>query len=452
MSRRKLSDGAMPASVKKLRCAVYTRKSTDEGLEKEYSTLDAQRDACEAYVASQRAEGWVPVRDRYDDGGFSGATLERLALRRLLADVEAGRVDVVVVYKIDRLSRSLTDFARLVEAFEAHGVTFVSVTQAFSTTTSMGRLTLNVLLSFAQFEREVIGERIRDKFAASRARGMWMGGRVPLGYDVRDRRLVVNEVEAARVRRVFELFAGTGSGVETVRRLRAEGLTSKSGRPLDKGDVHKLLRNRTYLGDSVHKGQAYPGEHQAIIPRELWDRAHAVLRESPRARANRSRAQAPALLKGLLFGADGRAMSPTHTRRRGRLYRYYVAQRVLKGDAAAGDESGIVRRVSAAAIEAAVLGQLRALLRQPEVVVGTWLAARAGAPGLSEGEVREALERLEPLWEELFPAEQARIVRLLVERVEVGPAGADIRLRVEGLASLVRDLGRTCPAALPEVA
>ncbi len=446
MSRAKLTDGAMPAWVKKLRCAVYTRKSTDEGLDKEFNTLDAQREACEAYVASQRAEGWTLVRDRYDDGGFSGGTLERPALQRLLRDIQADLVDVIVVYKIDRLSRSLMDFAKLVEVMDAHGVTFVSVTQSFNTTTSMGRLTLNILLSFAQFEREVIGERIRDKFAASRARGMWMGGKVPLGYDVVARKLVVNEAEAPRVRRVFELFAETGSGVETVKRLQAESATSKSGRPLDKGDVYKLLNNRTYVGEAAHKGQVYPGEHQGIVPRDLWHRAHAVLQVSPRVRANQNRPQTPALLKGLIFGVDGRALSPTHARKKGRLYRYYVAQRVLKGDAAAGDDRGMVRRVSAAGIEAAVVEQVRALLRQPEVVVGTWLAARAEAPDLTEAETRDALEQLEPLWDELFPAEQARIVRLLVERVEVGPAGADIRLRVAGLASLVRDLGAGAPA------
>jgi len=209
---RKSAAGAMPASVRKLRCAIYTRKSTDEGLEKAFNTLDAQRDACEAYASSQRAEGWTLLPDQYDDGGFSGATLERPAVQLLLRDIEAGRVDVVVVYKIDRLSRALMDFARLVELFDAHAVTFVSVTQSFNTTTSMGRLTLNILLSFAQFEREVIGERIRDKFAASRARGMWMGGRVPLGYDVKNRRLVVNPAEVATVRRIFEGFVATGSG------------------------------------------------------------------------------------------------------------------------------------------------------------------------------------------------------------------------------------------------
>jgi DNA invertase Pin-like site-specific DNA recombinase len=429
----------MPASTKKLRCAVYTRKSTDEGLDKEFNTLDAQREACEAYVASQRAEGWVLVRDRYDDGGFSGGSLDRPALRRLLADIEAGLIDVIVVYKIDRLSRSLMDFAKLVETFEAHRVTFVSVTQSFNTTTSMGRLTLNILLSFAQFEREVIGERIRDKVAASKARGMWMGGKVPLGYRVENRRLVVNEPEAARVRRVFELFAETGSGVETVRRCRAEGIATRSGRPLDKGDVYKLLNLRTYVGEVAHKGNIYRGEHQAIIPRTLWDRVHALLQVSPRQRSAQNRQHAPALLKGLIFGTDGRALSPTHSRKNGRLYRYYVAQRVLKGDAA-GDSS-IVRRVSAAEIEGAVIAQLRALLRQPEVVVGTWVAAQAEAPELTEAEVRASLARLEPLWDELFPAEQQRIVRSLVERVTVGPDGADIRLRVAGLASLVRDLG-----------
>jgi DNA invertase Pin-like site-specific DNA recombinase len=439
MSRRKLpADAAMLATVRKLRCAVYTRKSTDEGLDKEFNTLDAQREACEAYVASQRAEGWVLVRDRYDDGGFSGGTLERPALKRLLADIEQGTVDVIVVYKIDRLSRSLMDFAKLVETFEAHRVTFVSVTQSFNTTTSMGRLTLNILLSFAQFEREVIGERIRDKVAASKARGMWMGGKVPLGYDVARRKLVVNEAEAARVRRVFELFAETGSGVETVRRLQAEGITSKSGKLLDKGDVYKILNLRTYAGEVEHKGNIYRGEHEAIVPRDLWERAHAILQVSPRARAAQNRQHAPALLKGLIFGVDGRALSPTHCVRRGRLYRYYVAQRVLKGDA--DGDGNLVRRVSAAQIEAAVVGQVSALLRQPEVVAGTWLAARAEAPELSERDAHEALSRLDPLWHELFPAEQARIVRALVDRVVVGPAGADIRLRVEGLAGLVRDL------------
>ena len=440
MSRRTRSEArALASHLQKRRCAVYTRVSSEEGLQQAFNSLDAQRDACEAYVASQRAEGWVLLEDHYDDGGYSGGTLERPALRRLLADIEAERIDVVVVYKIDRLSRSLMDFAKLVEVFDRHDVTFVSVTQSFNTTTSMGRLTLNILLSFAQFEREVIGERIRDKFAASRARGMWMGGSVPLGYDVRDRKLVVNEVEAATVRRIFRGFAEIGSGTKLTKVLRSEGVTTKRGKPINKADIYKLLNNRTYVGEVVHKGNVYPGEHQAIVSREMWDRVHQILQESPRARANKNRAQSPALLRGLIFGADGRAMSPTHTRRRGKLYRYYVSQSVLKGDGA----DNVIRRVSAAEIETAVIAQVRALLRQPEIVVGTWMAARAELPELTEDETREALERLDPLWDELFPAEQARIIRLLVERVEIGPAGADIRLRIAGLTSLVRDLGAT---------
>ena len=232
----------------------------------EFNSLDAQRDSCEAYVASQRAEGWLLVRDRYDDGGYSGGTLERPALRRLLADIEAGRVDCVVTYKLDRLSRSLTDFVKLMETLDAHGVTFVSVTQAFNTTTSMGRLTLNILLSFAQFEREVIGERIRDKFAASRARGIWMGGKVPLGYDVQNRKLVINQVEAATVRMIFERFADLRSGTTLVRELQQEGVTTKTRKPIDKGYLYKLIHNRTYLGDAPHKGTVHRGEHEAIVP------------------------------------------------------------------------------------------------------------------------------------------------------------------------------------------
>src|SRR6188474_2730377 len=220
--------------TRKLRCAVYTRKSTEEGLEQEFNSLHAQREACEAYVASQRSEGWALVREPYDDGGFSGGTLERPALKRLLADIEEGLVDIVVVYKIDRLSRSLMDFSKLVEVFDRAGVTFVSVTQSFNTTTSMGRLTLNILLSFAQFEREVIGERIRDKIAASRKKGMWMGGFVPLGYDVKDRKLVVNEAEAKKVRMIFDRFAKIGSATTLVRALRAEGVTGKQGKLVDK--------------------------------------------------------------------------------------------------------------------------------------------------------------------------------------------------------------------------
>jgi hypothetical protein len=291
--------------------------------------------------------------------------------------------------------------------------------------------------SFAQFEREVIGERIRDKIAASRKRGMWMGGFVPLGYEVRDRKLVINDAEAATVRMIFERFVEVGSATALARALAAEGVRTRRGRLVDKGFLYKLIRNRVYIGDAVHKGTAYPGEHEPIITRALWDKVHGILRESPRVRAGRTRAATPALLKGLIFGPTGCAMTPTHTRRGDKLYRYYVSQSVLKR----GADACPVGRVPAAEIEGAVVDQLRDLLGTPEVIVGTWRSARREIDGLSEAEVREALEGLDPLWDELFPAEQARVVQLLVERVDVGQGGVDIRLRVDGLARLVHELG-----------
>lgn len=433
----------MPATIRKRRCAVYTRKSTEEGLEKEFNSLDAQRAACEAYILSQQHEGWVLVPDNYDDGGVSGGTLDRPALQRLLGDIEAGRVDCIVVYKIDRLSRSLMDFAKLVEVFDAHDVTFVSVTQSFSTVTSMGRLTLNILLSFAQFEREVNGERVRDKIAASRARGMWTGGTVPIGYRVENRKLVIDPTGAAVVRRVFELFAEIGSTTRMVPILRREGVRTGAGRLIDKGAIYKLLANRAYVGETHHKGQYFPGEHEPIISRELWDRVRAKVQEDPRLRASQTRAPSAALLRGLLFGADGRAMSPTHSRKKGKIYRYYTSQAILQGEA----NDARYRRLPAGEIEAVVMGQVRAVLRQPEIVVGTWRAALAEAPDLTEAEVRDALGRLDPLWDELFPAEQERIVRLLVERVVVGEAGAEITLKLDGNAGLARDLMSRTPEA-----
>jgi site-specific DNA recombinase len=400
------------------------------------TSLDAQREACEAYVASQKAEGWLLVPDRYDDGGFSGATLERPALRRLLVDIEARRIDTVVVYKIDRLSRALMDFAKLVEVFDRNEVTFVSVTQSFNTTTSMGRLTLNILLSFAQFEREVIGERIRDKFAASRKKGIWMGGWAPLGYDIKDRKLIVNMAEAASVRTIFQQFSRIGSMTKLLPVLAKDGISAKSGKPIDKGYLYRVINNRVYIGEAVHKGTAYAGEHVPIIDRKLWDKVHDILVESPRKRAMHSRAQTPALLKGLLFAPDGSAMTPTHTRRKGKLYRYYVSTRVLKQAA----DACTIRRIPAGEIEAAVVHQVRELLRAPEIIIQTWRTARRTMEGLAEADVREALHRFDTLWDQLFPAEQARIVGLLVERVDVGTDAVDIRLRTEGLTSLINDL------------
>jgi site-specific DNA recombinase len=421
--------------VRKLRCAVYTRKSSEEGLEQEFNSLHAQREACESYIASQRSEGWVLVRDQYDDGGISGGTLERPGLKRLLADIEEGLVNVVVVYKIDRLSRSLMDFSKLVEVFDRNGVTFVSVTQSFNTTTSMGRLTLNILLSFAQFEREVTAERIRDKVRASRMKGMWMGGCPPLGYEVKNRKLVENPADAAHVRWVFARFIEIGSGTELARELAERGVTTSRGHRIDKKFIYRMLNNRVYIGEAVHKGTSYLGEHAAIIDRDVWDKVHAILTESPRKRAALTRADTPALLRGLLYGPDGAAFSPTHTRKGGRLYRYYVSQTVLKH----GAGSCPVSRVPAGEIEAAVIDQLRNVFRQPEIVAGTWKATGAQG-GITEAQARVALMELDPLWDELFPAEQARIVGLLVERIDIGLDGMSVRLRVDGLSSLAREL------------
>ena len=429
--------------VRKLRCAVYTRKSSEEGLEQEFNSLHAQREACESYITSQRSEGWVLVRDHYDDGGISGGTLERPGLKRLLADIEDGLVDVVVVYKIDRLSRSLMDFSKLVEVFDRNGVTFVSVTQSFNTTTSMGRLTLNILLSFAQFEREVTAERIRDKVRASRMKGMWMGGCPPLGYEVKARKLVENAVDAAHVRWVFARFIEIGSGTLLARELAERGVTTSRGHRIDKKFIYRMLNNRVYIGEAVHKGTSYPGEHAAIIDRDAWDKVHGILTESPRKRAARTRADTPALLRGLLYGPDGAAFSPTHTRKGGRLYRYYVSQTVLKH----GAGSCPVGRVPAGEIEAAVIDQMRIVFRQPEIVVGTWKAARDKDAGINEAETYAALTRLDPLWNEMFPAEQARIVALLVERVDIGTDGLNVRLRTDGLAALAREMRAEVGAA-----
>jgi site-specific DNA recombinase len=434
--RESPSGDGLRSVARKLRCAVYTRKSTEEGLDMEFNSLDAQREACEAYIVSQRAEGWFPVQDRYDDGGVSGGTLECPALKRLLADVEAGKIDVVLVYKIDRLSRSMLDFLKLVETFERYGVTFVSITQAFNTTSSMGRLTLNMLLSFAQFEREVIGERIRDKVAASRKKGMWMGGWTPLGYEVRDRKLLIHKEDAERVRTIFKRFVRLKSATLLARELVVAGATNRYGQLLDKGVLYRILNNRVYIGDAVHKGISYPGEHQAIIDRKLWDQVHAILKQNPRRRAASARAQTPALLKGLLFGPDGAAMSPTHTRKAGRLYRYYISQSVMKQ----GANACPVRQIPAAEIERIVIEQIRSLLQTPEVIVQTWRAARKADKDVTESDVRRALLEFEPIWKELFPAEQARIVELLVERVDLQPHGIDLRLRIEGLTSLCSEL------------
>ena len=423
---------------RRLRCAIYTRKSTEEGLDMEFNTLDAQREACEAYIASQKSEGWVATRDRYDDGGFSGGNLERPGLKQLLADINDGLVDVVVVYKIDRLSRSLMDFSKLVEVFDRNGVTFVSVTQSFNTTTSMGRLTLNILLSFAQFEREVIGERIRDKVAASRKRGIWMGGYVPLGYDVQDRKLLVNDEEAASVRLIFQRFVELGSATVLARELRGDGFRNKQGTLIDKGYLYRLLNNRVYRGEAVHKGKAYPGEHDAIIDEALWDQVHAILKESPRKRANNSRSRTPALLKGLIFSDTGAAMTPTSTKKGAKLYRYYVSMDIIRNRETGEDTAPM--RLAAGMVEDAVVTEVRRILQTPEMVSQVIGNLKCDDGRASEADAIAALHGFSALWAQLFPAEQARIIQLLVQRVTVTAAGLEVDIRREGIAGVIREM------------
>ena len=324
------------AGARKIRCAIYTRKSTEEGLEQNFNSLDAQREACAAYIVSQRHEGWELVPDYYDDGGYSGGTLERPALKQLLAHIASGKVDVIVVYKVDRLTRSLADFAKIVDVLDDAKASFVSVTQSFNTTTSMGRLTLNVLLSFAQFEREVTGERIRDKIAASKAKGMWMGGPVPLGYDLQDRALVMNEAEAATIRHIFSRYLELGSGRALQAELEADGVRSKKrlwretrgtgGKPISRGALYAILQNRLYVGEVTHKSTSYPGQHMAIIERPLFDRVQAQLELARTERNHQTNANEPSPLAGLLKDAIGRPMSPTHAAKGQRRYRYYTSQ------------------------------------------------------------------------------------------------------------------------------
>ena len=374
-----------PALTPKKRCAIYTRKSTDEGLDQEYNSLEAQRDSALAFITSQRHEGWIATDDAYDDGGFSGGNINRPALKRLLTDIEDGRIDVIVVYKIDRLSRSLSDFAQMVDLFDARGVTFMSVTQQFNTTTSMGRLRLNILLSFAPFEREITGERIRDKISASKAKGMWMGGTPPLGYDVRDRKLVVNEPEAALVRDIYARYAETGSAAQLVRELQIEGHTTKvwvaqngrrhDGKVIDQQCLFALLRNRLYLGEITHKGQSFPGQHEPIVSTELWANVRVFIdgrKQGPRTRYKKE----PALLTGLLYAPDGQRMLPTYTQKNGKRYRYYVPYLEKRQSAGATYDSTRpnIGPLPALEIETAVLAQVHKALQEPEMIIGVWQA------------------------------------------------------------------------------
>jgi site-specific DNA recombinase len=425
-----------------VRCAIYTRKSSEEGLEQEFNSLRAQREACEAFIDSQRNEGWVCLRAAYDDGGFSGATMDRPALQRLLADITAGRVDTVVVYKIDRLTRSLADFAKIVEILDTRGASFVSVTQQFNTTTSMGRLTLNVLLSFAQFEREVIGERIRDKIAASKKRGMWMGGVPPLGYGVQDHKLNMIDSEAETVRLIFRRYAELGSVRLLQAELEARGIKSKSwtsasgrlvgGKPFSRGALYLMLQNRTYLGEIVHKGQFHPGEHTPIVDRPLWDAVQAQLASNAAERNSGARSHQPSLLAGILFDGDGNRMTPSHAVKMGTRYRYYVSGSLITKDRT---ETSAGLRIPAAEIEQLVSSRVHRWLLDPGSIYKS-TAAWLPVPSMQQRLVALAAD-IGKHWPELPVARKRAVLAALIERIEVKADQIDIHLRPLRLDALL---------------
>lgn len=431
-----------------LRCAIYTRKSTEEGLDMDYNTLDAQREAGEKYIEAMRGEGWRIIPDLYDDGGYSGGNMDRPALKRLIEDIKDGRIDIVVVYKVDRLSRSLADFAKLVEVFDAHDTSFVSVTQHFNTKDSMGRLTLNILLSFAQFEREVTGERIRDKFAASKKKGMWMGGPPPLGYDVADRKLVTNPTEAKLVCHIFERFIALGSVALLAAELNKDGYTTKSyvsrakkqvgGRSFTINPLISMLKNRLYVGDVHHKGQYYPGQHTALISHDVFAQAQAIFNENKHEKRKRTwTIKSKALLKGIIYcGSCGGAMSPTHTRKKNKHYHYYVANSYRKQMC----DDCPVNRIPAGEIEAIIVSQMKAIFTSPQMLVEIWRKIRAGNESYSEADLHDSLRHLGSMWDALFPAEQKRITHLLIDRVVVRANGIDVEYRANGLDNIVMQL------------
>lgn len=508
-----------PAAQGTVRVAIYTRKSTEEGLDKEFNTLDAQRSAVEAYVLSQRGEGWAALPERYDDGGYTGANIDRPAFKRLLADIEAGRIDIVAVYKIDRLSRSMLDFVRLMELFRKHGVTFVSVTQQFSTTNAVGRMTLNLLVTFAEFEREQVSERTRDKMRAARRRGMWTGGNPALGYDVVDRKLVINEVEAKQVREIFALYIQHGSYTTAAHELNQRGWRTKTwktregrihhGREFTKNSLSNLLHNPLYIGRTPLGNESFPGQHEAIIDPELWDAVQAQSNRHAKRGGCEARNRHGLLLRGLLeCGACGSSMTGTFTQRGSRLWAYYQCSRIAKRGAAAcpgsrvsigeiepfvvgkireiGVDPGLVRDAIAAAKaeQEARLPELEALVRRLEIekrqlaterenlvaaVAGggsgtAILVQRLGEvdeaigaveervaearrelvagrlQAFDEDDLRAALESFDPVWDELFPRERARILALLIERVVYTRSTGDVRItfRPSGVASLGR--------------
>jgi len=413
----------------RIRCAIYTRKSTEEGLEQAFNSLDAQREACEAYVKSQQHEGWQAIATHYDDGGFSGGNMERPALKQLMSEIQAGKVNVVVVYMVDRLTRSLADFAKIIEQFDKYSVSFVSVTQQFNTTTSMGRLTLNVLLSFAQFEREVTGERIRDKIAASKKKGMWMGGTVLLGYEVHDRKLVINESEAATVRAIFNEFQSLGSVQKLAEWLRENNIKSRRDCYFLSGALYTMLRNPHYLGLIRHKKATYPGKHQAIIDRKTWDTVQALLDDNMQGNRPEVRATKETLFTGIIFDAAGTLYTPTHTNKNGRRYRYYTSQTVIHKA-----QPHAVPRIPAHDIEQAVIDRILVLLRsQRELLVflrENQISDNTTPQNGSYTLILDSATEYISTWNTRPALQRQQFLKLVIDRVVIHPKQIEVRLRL----------------------
>ncbi len=436
----------MAEQRKTVRCAIYTRKSTEDGLEQEYNSLDAQYDACAAYALSQRHEGWTVLSERYDDGGFSGGNMVRPGLNKLLADVEAGKVDIILLYKIDRLTRSLSDFARIVDVLDKAGASFVSITQSFNTTTSMGRLTLNMLLSFAQFEREVTGERIRDKIAASKRKGIWMGGPVPLGYDVVDRKLVPNAAEAETVKHIMRRYVALGSVKALVAELARDGYRTKvqirtstgnkGGCPFRRGTLYHLLSNRVYVGEIVHKGVGYPGEHEPIVPKELWDQVQQALAARSQGGTSKHSTKHPSLLVQLVRDGEGRLMTPSHTSKGNRRFRYYVT----RPDEVEGTRAW---RVNAHDLERIVCAELAALLSDAQTICSLVGPADAQQTEKAILQARHLAERIDAGQ----PQAKQEVLQKLLSGVKLNEGRIDIAINMDKLAEALEVDQNAIPAS-----
>jgi DNA invertase Pin-like site-specific DNA recombinase len=432
--------------IKHKRCAVYCRVSSDERLDQSFNSIDAQREAGIAYVASQKAEGWELVPDFYEDPGFSGGNMERPGLKRLLKDIQAGKIDIVVVYKIDRLSRSLADFAKMVEVFDNHMVSFSSVTQQINSATSMGRLMLNVLLSFAQFEREVTGERIRDKIAASKRKGMWMGGSVPLGYRVENRALQIEPQEAELVQRIFKQFITEKSTTKIVKELNEQGIQTKRKKAFCKQSIYKILHNRTYIGEISHKGESFPAQHEGLIDSTTWEQTHAILSQGNHQRCRNTwekKNRNDFLLRGIAYTQDGDLLIPMATKKpNGKVYRYYVINKKIHK----GAEAAQSWNYQAAMLEGAVTDKLLEYLRSESMVDKYWSEIQKINPSIDEPQaVVLILRHTASIWDQFFTKMKAEIIHALIKRVVIKPNGVEVQMRFEGLGAVVKAMQSQAP-------